>query len=203
MGLVRSLTLVWPGLPWLWLRGSLGGLVLALAFAVLLDMAIVTTWIWSELVDLPVSIGIWTATIAVWIVATASAASSFPAPIPRYPDAATDTLFVKARDAYLARDWLTAETRLRAVLALAPTDGEAQLLLATLLRRVGRKAEAKRALEQLSRSDSGAPWQTAIARELVLLEHDRRDAESESPPDDDVLPMPAGGSAEASTEKAA
>lgn len=203
MGLVRSLTLVWPGLPWLWLRGSLGGLVLALAFAVLLDMAIVTTWIWSELVGLPVSIGIWTATIAVWIVATASAASSFPAPIPRDPDAAADTLFVKARDAYLARDWLTAETRLRAVLALAPTDGEAQLLLATLLRRVGRKAEAKRALEQLSRSDSGAPWQTAIARELVLLEHDRRDAESESPPDDDVLPMPAGGSAEASTEKAA
>lgn len=203
MGLVRSLTLVWPGLPWLWLRGSLGGLVLALAFAVLLDMAIVTTWIWSELVGLPVSIGIWTATIAVWIVATASAASSFPAPIPRDPDAAADTLFVKARDAYLARDWLTAETRLRAVLALAPTDGEAQLLLATLLRRVGRKAEAKRALEQLSRSDSGAPWQTAIARELVLLEHDRRDAESESPPDDNVLPMPAGGSAEASTEKAA
>lgn len=203
MGLVRSLTLVWPGLPWLWLRGSLGGLVLALAFAVLLDMAIVTTWIWSELVDLRVSIGIWTATIAVWIVATASAASSFPAPLARDPDAATDTLYIKARDAYLARDWLTAETRLRAVLALAPTDGEAQLLLATLLRRVGRKAESKRAFEQLSRSDSGAPWQTAIARELVLLEHDRRDAGSESPPDDNVLPMPAGGSAEASAEKAA
>lgn len=203
MGLVRSLTLVWPGLPWLWLRGSLGGLVLALAFAVLLDMAIVTTWIWSELVDLPVSIGIWTATITVWIMATASAASSFPAPISKGPDAAAHTFFVKARDAYLARDWLTAETRLRAALALAPTDGEAQLLLATLLRRVGRKAEAKRALEQLSRSDSGAPWQTAIAREFVLLEHGRHDAESESPPDDNVLPMPTGGSAAASAEKAA
>ncbi|MDA1039779.1 MAG: tetratricopeptide repeat protein [Planctomycetota bacterium] len=203
MGLVRSLTLVWPGLPWLWLRGSLGGLVLALAFAVLLDMAIVTTWIWSELVDLSVSIGIWTATIAVWIMATASAASSFPAPISQGPDAAANTLFVKARDAYLARDWLTAETRLRAALALAPTDGEAQLLLATLLRRVGRKAEAKRALEQLSRSDSGAPWQTAIARELVLLDHASRDGEPDSPPHEDLLPMPSGSSAAASAEKAA
>ena len=203
MGLVRSLTLVWPGLPWLWLRGSIGGLVLALAFAVLLDMAIVTTWIWSELVDLQVSIGVWTATIAVWIAATASAVSSFPAPISRDPDAAADTLFVKARDAYLARDWLTAETRLRAVLALATTDGEAQLLLATLLRRVGRGAESKRALEQLSRSDSGAPWQAAIAREIVLLDHAGRDAESDSPHDENVLPMPSGSSAEASTEKAA
>lgn len=203
MGLVRSLTLVWPGLPWLWLRGSIGGLVLALAFAVLLDMAIVTTWIWSELVDLQVSIGVWTATVAVWIVATASAVSSFPAPIPNEPDAAADALFVKARDAYLARDWLTAETRLRAVLALAPTDGEAQLLLATLLRRVGRKAEARRALEQLSRSDSGAPWQSAIAREIVLLDHAGRDAESDAPHDGNVLPLPSGSSAEASTEKAA
>lgn len=203
MGLVRSLTLVWPGLPWLWLRGSIGGLVLALAFAVLLDTAIVTTWIWSELVDLQVSIGVWTATIAVWILATASAVSSFPAPIPRNSDAAADTLFVKARDAYLARDWLTAETRLRAALALAPTDGEAQLLLATLLRRVGREAEAKRALEQLSRSDSGAPWQAAIAREIVLLDHAGRDAESHSPHDENVHPIPSGSSAEASTEKAA
>ena len=192
MGMVRSLTLVWPGLPWLWLRGSVGGLVLALAFAVLLDMAIVTTWIWSELVDLQVSIGIWTATVAVWIVATVSAASAFPAPIPKDPDAAVDTLFVKARDAYLARDWLTAETRLRAVLALAPTDGEAQLLLATLLRRVGRAAEAKRALEQLSRSDSGAPWQTAITRELVLLDRTTHDDQPDTNRvEDDVLPAAA------------
>ena len=26
----RYLTLLWPGLPWLWLRGSMAGLVLAL-----------------------------------------------------------------------------------------------------------------------------------------------------------------------------
>lgn len=203
MGLARSLTIVWPGLPWLWLRGSVGGLILALAFAVLLDMAIVTTWIWSELVDLRISLGIWTAAIAVWIMATVSAASSFPAPISRNPDAAVDVLFVKARDAYLARDWLTAETRLKAVLALAPTDGEAQLLMATLLRRVGRTTEAKRALEQLSRSDSGAPWQAAIARELVFLEHSSRDEQSDQQPHGSVIPMASGGSAEASIEKAA
>lgn len=183
MGFARSITLVWPGLPWLWLRGSVGGLVLALAFAVLIDTAIVTTWIWSELVDLQVSIGIWTAVAAIWLAGTVSAASAFPAAIPRSGDAAADRLLATARDAYLARDWLSAEKNLRAALSLAPTDGEAQLLLATLLRRVGRGDEARAALEKLSRSDSGAPWRTEIARERVFLDHGgRADAASGDSP---------------------
>lgn len=166
MGFARYLTLLWPGLPWLWLRGSAAGLVLALAFGLAVDVAVVTTWIWTELVDFRLCMGLWAATAAVWFVATASAVTSFPPPIRLGRDAAVDGLFVKARDAYLARDWLAAETTLRAVLDLAPTDGEAQLLLATLLRRVGRFDEAAAALAALSHSDSGGPWRTAIAREL-------------------------------------
>jgi cytochrome c-type biogenesis protein CcmH/NrfG len=81
---------------------------------------------------------------------------------------------VKARDAYLARDWLAAETKLRALLDLSPTDGEAQLLLGTLLRRVGRLDEAFAAFETLSRSDAGAPWLPALARELERIASARR-----------------------------
>jgi thioredoxin-like negative regulator of GroEL len=113
--------------------------------------------------------GLGAATAAVWFIATASAVTAFPPPIQSGRDAAVDGLFVKARDAYLARDWLTAENTLRAVLDLAPTDGEAQLLLATLLRRVGRIDEATAALTALSHSDSGGPWRTAIARELARI----------------------------------
>lgn len=156
-------------MPWLWLRGSLAGLVLAIAFAVAVEVAILTTWIWTELVELPISIGLWTAVAAVWLVATVSAVSSFPPPLRSGRDDATDALFVKARNAYLARDWLLAETQLRTLLDLAPTDGEAQLLLGTLLRRAGRLAEARVALEKLSRSDSGAVWKSAIAREITLI----------------------------------
>jgi hypothetical protein len=170
MAVVRYLTLFWPGLPWAWLRGSLMGLVLAVAFAVTLDMAVLATWIWSELAGLPLQITLWTAVAAIWLVATASAWSSFPPPIQLGRDPATDLLFVKARDAYLARDWLGAETRLRAVLSVAPTDGEAQLLLGTLLRRVGRLDEARNALEKLSQSDSGRPWQAVIRTEMSRLQ---------------------------------
>lgn len=169
MGFARYLTLLWPGLPWLWLRGSAAGLVLAIAFGLAVDVAVMTTWIWTELVDFRLCLGLWAATAAVWFVATASAVTAFPPPIPLGRDAAVDGLFVKARDAYLARDWLAAETTLRAVLDLAPTDGEAQLLLATLLRRVGRLDEAAAALTALSHSDTGGPWRTAIARDLARI----------------------------------
>jgi len=167
---LRSLTLVWPGLPWLWLRGSVAGLVLALAFAVSLDVAVVTTFVWPGLVELPFTIAIWAATGVVWLVSTVSAAAAFPAPLARPPAAEIDPLFVAARDAYLARDWLVAETRLKALLELAPTDGEAQLLLATLLRRVGRLDEARSALDKLSASDAGRPWRAAIAAERSRIE---------------------------------
>lgn len=194
MGLARSLTLLWPGLPWLWLRGSRAGLVLALAFAVAMDVAVVTTWVWTELIDIRWVLGLWTAIAALWLAATASAAAAFPRHIPAGRDAATETLFVRARDAYLARDWLAAETQLRMLLDQAPTDGEAQLLLASLFRRVGRNAEAVTALEQLARSDSGKPWHGEIARELDRL----RGVGAEPPRDAETLPfrgdapLPAG-----------
>ena len=160
MGFARYLTLIWPGMPWLWLRGSFVGLVLALAFALAVDVAVFTTWIWSELVDFRLSLALWTGTAVVWLIATVSALTGFPPPIPHGRDAATDALFVKARDAYLARDWLAAETKLRALLDLSPTDGEAQLLLGTLLRRLRRCRVATRehrGCRRSPRNSSGLP----------------------------------------------
>ena len=169
MHALRYLTLVWPGLPWLWLRGSLSGLFLAMAFAVSVDMAILATFVWPGLVELPFTLGLWTAVAVLWLISTVSAAAAFPPAIaaPRRDEA--DALFVQARDAYLARDWVQTEARLQDLLTIAPTDGEAQLLHASLLRRTGRTVDAKKALEKLARSDSGAPWRHEIAMELDRL----------------------------------
>lgn len=182
MRAARCLTLVWPGLPWLWLRGSLMGLVLALAFAVVVDAAVVVTWIWSDLVELPVAIGIWTAAATIFAVSTVSAVQAFPVPIPVGRDDRTESLFRAARDAYLARDWTAAETGLRSLLKRSPTDGEAQLLLGTLLRRVGRREEARDALEKLSRADAGQPWLAVIDRELARLDDDTAGPEADDEP---------------------
>jgi hypothetical protein len=193
MAPARYLTLVWPGLPWLWLRGSLAGLVLAVAFAVTLDVAVVTTFVWPGLVELSFLLAVWTAATIVWLVSTVSAVAAFPPPLPLRPPAEVDPLFMRARAAYLARDWVAAETRLRDLLALAPTDGEAQLLLGTLLRRTGRSSEARRALEKLAQSDAGARWQRAIAAELSRLEAGSAQ-ESERAEEPVTLPLADAGS---------
>lgn len=172
MSFLRSLTLIWPGLPWAWLRGSWAGLILATAFGICLNLCIITAWIWTSFIDLEMTFGIWTATAIIWLVSTVSAVSSFPQPLVSYRDEVTDNLFIDARDAYLAGDWLRAETKLQTILTLSPTDGEAQLLFCTLLRRVGRFVEAKKSLEKLARSDSGQPWQHAIRHELSLIKRD-------------------------------
>ena len=187
MQALRYLTLVWPGLPWAWLRGSLSGLVLALAFAVSIDVAMVTTFIWPGLVELPLTVGLWTAVAVLWLVSTVTAAAAFPPPLAVARSAAADELFAKARDAYLARDWLQAEARIRDLLKTTPTDGEAQLLHATLMRRTGRPAEARRALEQLARSDSGAAWGHEIAVELRRLAAPPASADDSGAPA--VLPL--------------
>ena len=179
MNLVRRSTLLWPGLPWLWLRGSRAGLLVAVAFAIVLDTALVSTWVWTDLVDLEVAVGLWASAGAIWLLGTISAVSAFPPPLMLAQDAATEEMFVEARDAYLARDWLAAETKLLALLALRPLDGEAQLLLASLLRRVGRTSEAAKALAKLARSDSGLRWQSAIVRERTLLERAATDAKGD------------------------
>lgn len=189
MSFYRSLTLLWPGLPWAWLRGSWAGLILAVAFAVCLDMAVVNTWIWTEFVDVRVTLGIWAAAAVIWLVATASALAAFPPPLTNQRDATSERLFVSARDAYLARDWLTAETKLQTLLTICPTDGEAQLLLGTLLRRAGRFAEAKTALEQLTRSDAGMPWRHAIRRELQCLQRSAQERHEAN--ENATLPLPS------------
>ncbi len=186
MSFLRSLTLIWPGLPWAWLRGSWAGLILATAFAICLNLCIITAWIWTSFIDLEMTFGIWTATAIIWIVSTVSAMSTFPQPLISSRDEVTDQLFVDARDAYLAADWLQAETKLQTILTLSPTDGEAQLLFGTLLRRVGRFVEAKKSLEKLERSDSGKPWEHAIRHELSLIKRDLQESSEEIDTNTDV-----------------
>ena len=186
MSFLRSLTLIWPGLPWAWLRGSWAGLILATAFAICLNLCIITAWIWTSLINLEMTFGIWTATEIIWIVSTVSAMCTFPQPLISSRDEVTDQLFVDARDAYLAADWLQAETKLQTILTLSPTDGEAQLLFGTLLRRVGRFVEAKKSLEKLERSDSGKPWEHAIRHEISLIKRDLQENSEEIDTNTDV-----------------
>ena len=63
----RWLLYLWPGLPQLWWQGALSALAVAVGFALALDVALLATWVWSELLAASVRPLVWPVLGLVWI----------------------------------------------------------------------------------------------------------------------------------------
>jgi hypothetical protein len=151
-------------------------LLVALAFAVLVNGLVTITLIWPEVAPAPlrntglVVAGLW------WLAAGILAWRELPELLAATDDDPQKGLFTAAQAEYLKGNWLEAESALRRLLRQCPRDAEGQLLWATLLRRTARLDKARQALQDLSRLDAAAHWQHEIRVERELL---RRQAEEE------------------------
>jgi hypothetical protein len=148
-------------------------LAVAVAFTAALNVAIVTTFVWRELVSPAERTAGWLAIAAVWFVCAGwtnwrvrRAESEQIGP----PD--EGDLFPRAMNEYLRRNWTQAERLLAQLVQRRRADGEAQLLLAAVWRRTGRTEQARRMLVQLTQSDAGQPWKWEIEREIAILDGD-------------------------------
>ncbi|OYV92883.1 MAG: hypothetical protein B7Z73_04250, partial [Planctomycetia bacterium 21-64-5] len=63
---VRLILCLWPGLPQLWLSGAWSGLALAIGFALLLDLLLLTSLLWTEWVEHAFRFAGWTAVAVLW-----------------------------------------------------------------------------------------------------------------------------------------
>lgn len=166
---VPRICCLWPGLPQLWIAGDWSGLALAVGFACLVNLLLLTTLHWTEWLDAGLKIAGWTAVGVLWC---ASAVSGWRWMVCREQTAARprqEDLFPRALGEYLRGNWYEAEAACHEMLRRTAGDVEARLLLATLLRRTGRFAEARGQLEQLTRLDAAAAWQAEIDSERERL----------------------------------
>lgn len=165
---------LWPGLRSLWLSGSWTSLAIAVVSAWMLCGLLAVTLVWTEVTTVVMRGGGWMGVVTIWIVSAfwsrraerkseRLAASGDGLPQGR-------DLFSEAMSEYLKGDYLEAERQLRPLIAGNPNDAEARLLLATLLRRVGRMDEACGQLRQLVKMDTAADWSREIQRELAIAE---------------------------------
>ena len=164
------LTCLWPGLPRLWWRGDWRALMTALAFAIVLDVWVMSRFLWPEL--LPprlVTVG-GLAVLAFWLVSAWQGSRSLGNILGAVGDRAPEDLFIQAQREYLQKHWLEAEHLLQELIRKHPRDEDAQLMLATLLRRTGRLGEARERLDTLERQDGAVRWTREIAAERRLLE---------------------------------
>jgi len=185
----RVLLYFWPGLPSVWIGGAWSGLILAVGFGLLLNWALVSTFVWTELVGPLAKQGIWLGVAVVWSGAVLMAAWQSVPPRGASIDASNLGLFSgdwfsEARDRYLAGDWIQTELLIERGLGSQPDDVEARLLKATMLRRSGRLPEAASQLTRLAGLPGAAKWELEIQRERERLSgasHDDDRSEEEQP----------------------
>jgi hypothetical protein len=168
--ILRWITILWPGLPQLWLRGQWSALGLAIGFSALVNIAILATWGWTELLEPLWMWTAWSGVVLFWLVSLFGGAGQ----IVRLDgvssiDSAGD-LFRAVQGEYLKGNWFEAELTLNQILERNPSDVDAHLMLATLLRRIGQPGEARERLKRLMMIEGAEKWQLEIARQLRLLE---------------------------------
>lgn len=138
---------------------------MALVFSLLLNLSLVSSFVWTEVLSTVQLGAAWIVTGLLW--AAAVTYSWRRASEPR--SASADALFVRGQEEYLQGKWLEAENTWRQLLEIAPADVEARLALATLHRHSGRFREALRELDRLERLEGAAAWRREIEQERKKL----------------------------------
>jgi hypothetical protein len=166
---MRWTTYMWPGFPQLWLYGTWSGLALSLGTAAVLDLLLVISFGWTELVSPTVRTMLWVGFGVFWLTAVLrSIRQCTQLALERQVNPEQDA-FGEALDHYLKGDYYQAEHVLVGLLERNLRDVEARLMLATLFRHTGRTEEATRELDTLAHFEDAAKWELEIANERALL----------------------------------
>lgn len=188
----------WPGLPGLWYRGQYSSLVIAIGFSILLNLTLVSSFLWRSLLGDIFPAVAWPMVFLIWgmsafvayhrLTDVMSAKPSEKVADPSRPD----TLFIQAQSEYLGGNWDAAEALLKRQIVHEPRDIESRLMLATMFRHSRRLPAAREAILELEKFDEAFEWAFEIDRERQLIdlieEHelDNRAVTSEDEPPDSL-----------------
>jgi hypothetical protein len=166
---VRWATYLWPGLPQLWFEGAWSALALAIGFSLLLNLLLVASLVWVDLLEPAVLSWGWLALGLAWVVSIVvmgwgNKSQSTPARLVTQED-----LFRRALGEYLRGAWFEAESLCGQIIERHPRDVDARLMLATVLRRTKRYQDARQQIAELERIELAARWQAEIEQEKQLL----------------------------------
>jgi hypothetical protein len=168
--MLRWIMVFWPGLPQLWLRGEWSALGLAVGFSGLMNLAVLATWGWTELLEPPLLLAAWGGVVLFWLVSLVGGLAQTARLAGVSSIDPGGDLFRAAQGEYLRGNWFEAELALNQLIERNPDDVDAHLMLATLLRRIGQPDEARERLRRLATIEGAGKWHLEIARQTRLLE---------------------------------
>jgi hypothetical protein len=135
----------------------------------LLNLCIVSTWGWTEVLENPVRATAWLVTLGFWGWGIVGNRRFMQAVAYSSAQAAGGDLFPAAQREYLRGNWLETERLVSELLARNPSDIEAQLLLIALLRQTDNPVAALEQLDAAQRMTGCERWRLELAREQAVL----------------------------------
>jgi hypothetical protein len=160
---------LWPGLPQIWMFGNWSGLLVALTAAALLDLLLLVSFGWTELISQNLRSALWAIFVVAWIATVVWSRKQCRRQAVVCSLETQEDSFGQAVDYYLQGDSYQAEQILESLLRRNVRDLDARLMLATLLRRGGRLDEATRHLDTLVRFEGAEKWEVEMQEERDLL----------------------------------
>ncbi len=167
-----------PGLPQLWHDGAWWALGLTISFFLSLNLALLSSFVWSELLPTwGVVLGWLTTTIVgglgVWLSVRQGYWHMSVEPGESAPD-----VFPAAQVEYLRGNWYQAEALCRQLLKRDDHDAEAHLMMVGLLRRTDRVRDARRQLQLLASLETADRWEYEIGQEWARLNETAADGKT-------------------------
>lgn len=165
----------WPGLARLWTKGHWPSLWIAMGFSLLVNLALISTFVWPKLLGDDFPFIAWPLIFVVWMASTWVSYRSLPELLsigsaPDRVEAETnDTLFIRAQAEYLKGNWTDAEKLFVRQLEENSRDVQSRLFLATLFRHTRRLRQAQEQLLEIRKFDESAHWNFEIQREQDLI----------------------------------
>jgi hypothetical protein len=161
---------LWPGLRGLWVHGSYSSLLVALLFASLVQIVVLTSFVWPELIGASARAVVCLSVGSFWLVSGLVELSAVAAERRRLAGRAdVEGLFRQAQREYLRGNWFQSEKVLKQLIDVNSHDVDARLILAGLYRRADRLELAEEQLEILAGSPRAAKWEWEIGRERQLV----------------------------------
>jgi len=176
---------LWPGCWHAWQLGQWRGLALAAAFAVSVNAALVTTFVWPQWLGTGSPPGVnaaisWLLVLGLWSAGLVWLRRDWPRPTIRESREELDVQFQQAQHEYLKGHWIEAETLVARLLGECPCDVDARLLLSSIQRRTGRRSEARQTLRKLKEDESAGRWLFEVESDLVRIDELEGESDTDS-----------------------
>jgi len=160
---------VWPGLAQIWSGQEVLGLLLGCFFAMAVNLAIVSRWIWIDAFATGLSDFLATLAGFSWLMSFGYTVWWIGLCHPDRHRQEIERLFREAQETYLQGRWSESKQRIERILARDETDADALMQLGSIYLRTREPSMARRAFLQCLESSQGAKWRWEIQRALARL----------------------------------